>query len=79
MYSVAVDDILVAGYYADGKDYDETVGKVLQRSREVNLKLNKDKCHFTCTSVPFFGKIIFMAWSKTRPTKDQGPNGNATP
>ena len=55
-----VDDILVAGYKADGRDHDETGQRVLQRCRQVNLKLNKDKCHFMCTSVPFFGEIIFQ-------------------
>ena len=52
------DDILVVGYKENGRDHDETVQKVLQRCREVNLKLNKDKCHFRCTSVPFFGEVI---------------------
>ena len=27
--------------------------KKLQTCRQVNLKLNKDKCHFRCTSVSF--------------------------
>ena len=31
---------------------------VLQRCEEVNLKLNKEKCHFRCTSIPFFGEVI---------------------
>ena len=52
------DDILVVGYEGDGSDHEDTVQKVLQRSRKVNLKLNKDKCHFRCTSVPFFGEQI---------------------
>ena len=52
------DDILVAGYETDGKDHDEKLQRVLQRCRQVNLKLNKDKCQYRCTSVPFFGKII---------------------
>ena len=51
-------DILVAGYKANGRDHDESVQRVLQKYRQVNLKLNKDKCHFRCTSVPFFGEII---------------------
>ena len=29
-----------------------------QRCKEVNLKLNKEKCHFRCTSIPFFGEVI---------------------
>ena len=37
------DDILVVGYEGDGKDHDKTVQRVLQRCRQVNLKLNKDK------------------------------------
>ena len=44
------DDILVVGYEADGRDHDETVQRVLQRYRQVNL--NKDKCHFRCTIRP---------------------------
>ena len=44
-----VDDILVAGYEADGKDQENTVWRVLQRCRQVNLKLNKGKCHFKCS------------------------------
>ena len=52
------DDILVVGYEDDGRDPNKTVQKVLQRCREVNLKLNKDRCHFRCTSVPFFGEVI---------------------
>ena len=31
---------------------------MLQIYRQVSLKLNKDKCHFRCTSVPFFGEVI---------------------
>ena len=40
VFSIA-DDILVAGYEADRKDHDETVQSMLQRCRQVNLKLNK--------------------------------------
>ena len=52
------DDILVVGYETDGKDHDETLQKVLKTCRQVNLKLNKDKCHFKCTLVPYFGEIM---------------------
>ena len=45
-------DILVAGYEAGGRDHDKTVQRVLQRYRQVNLKLNKDKCQFRGISVP---------------------------
>ena len=53
-----VDDILVIWYNDDGADHDAVVHKVLQWCEEVNLKLNKEKCHFRCTSIPFFGEVI---------------------
>ena len=39
-------------------DHDTAVHKVLWQCKEVNLKLNKYKCHFRCMSIPFFGKVI---------------------
>ena len=53
-----VDHILVTGYNENGADHDAAVHKVLQQCEEVNLKLNKEKCHFRCTSIPFFGEVI---------------------
>ena len=64
-----VDDILVAGYEDDGRDHDKTVQRVLQRCRQVNSKLNKDKCHFRCTSVPFFGEVISQNGVQPDPQK----------
>ena len=52
------DDILVVGYESDGKDHDKMLQKVLQVCRQVNFKLNKDKSHFRCTTVPCFGEVI---------------------
>ena len=52
------DDILVIGYDKDGTGHDKTVYKVLRQCQDVNLKLNEDKCHFRCTSIPFFGEIV---------------------
>ena len=51
------DVFLIVGY-DDGTDHGTTLCKVLQKCRKENLKLNKDKCHFRCTSIPFFGQII---------------------
>ena len=31
---------------------------MLRWCKEVNLKLNKDKCHFRCMSILFFGKVV---------------------
>ena len=63
------DDILVMVYEADGKDHDETLQRVLQICRKVSLKLTKDKCHFRCTSVPFFREIISQHGVKPDPQK----------
>ena len=52
------DDILVAGYDTDAKDHDDMVQRVLQRCKEVIVKLNKEKCHFRCMSIPFFSEAI---------------------
>ena len=52
------DDILVIGYDKDGTDHDKAVYNVLKWCQDVNLKLNKEKCHFRCTSLPFFGEAV---------------------
>ena len=57
VFSIA-DNILVIGYDKDGTDHDEAVYKVLRWCQDVNLKLNKDKCHLRCMSIPFFGKVV---------------------
>ena len=52
-------DILVVGYDNDCKDHGNTLQNVLQICWQVKLKLNKDKFHFRCTSVPCFGEFIY--------------------
>ena len=51
-------DILVVGYDKHESDHDKAVYKVLRQCQDVNLKLNKEKCHFRCTSIPFFGEVV---------------------
>ena len=63
------DDILAVGYEADGNDHDDTLWRVLKTCRQVNLKLNKDKCHFRCTSIPLFGEILSRHGVKLDPQK----------
>ena len=53
-----MDDVLVIVYNEDGADHNAKVHKVLRWCKEVNLKLNKDKCHFRCMSIPYFGEVI---------------------
>ena len=52
------DGILVIGYHKDRADHDKAVYNVLRWCQDVNLKLNKDRCHFRCTSIPFFVKVV---------------------
>ena len=55
------DDVLVIGYDENGADHDAAVHKVLWQCEEVNLKLNKEKCHFRYTSILFFREVISRA------------------
>ena len=52
------DDILIADFDGKHKDHDYTFDKVLQICRQASMKLNKDKCLFRCTSIPFFGEVV---------------------
>ena len=56
-------DNLIAGY-DDGTDHYKILCRVLQICRKENPKLNQDKYHFRCTSVPFLRKS-FLDMSKT--------------
>ena len=40
------DDILIAAFDVDGRDHDVSLQQVLQRCRQDNLKLNKEKSLF---------------------------------
>ena len=60
---------LVIGYNENGVDHDVAIHKVLRLCKEVSLKLNKDKCHFRCTSIPFFGKVILRDGVQPDPQK----------
>ena len=61
------DDILVTGYNKNGAD--EAVYSVLRQCQEVNLTLNKEKCHFRCTSILFFGKVVSREGIQPDPQK----------
>ena len=64
-------DILLTGYNNNGADHDAVVHKVLQRCEEVNLKLNKQKCYFRCTSITFFGEVILRKGVQPDPQKSK--------
>ena len=52
------DDILMIRYDKNGADQYEAVYSMLRHCQDVNLRLNKEKCHLKCTSVPFFGEVV---------------------
>ena len=60
---------MIIGYDENGADHDAVVHKVLQRCKEVNLKLKKEKCHFRFTSIPFFGEVILRKGVQLDPQK----------
>ena len=62
-------NILVIGYNENGTNHYKAVYNVLRHCKEVNLKLNKDKCHFRCTSIPFFGKVVLRKGIQPDPQK----------
>ena len=49
-------------------NHDAAVHNVLWQCKEVNLKLNKEKCHFRCMSIHSLGGDI-ERWSSARSTK----------
>ena len=63
------DDILMIVYDKDRTDHDEAVYSVLEQCQDINLNLNKDKCHFRCTSILFFGKVFSRKGVQQDPPK----------
>ena len=63
------DNILVKGYEKDGVDHEVAVYSKLEQCQDVNLKLNKDKFHFRCTSILFFGKVVSRKGIQPDPQK----------
>ena len=62
-------NILVIGYDKDRTGNNEAVCSILKWCQDVNLKLNKDKCHFRCMSIPFFGEVMSREGVKPDPQK----------
>lgn len=54
---VIVDDFVVWG--EDVEQHDVRLRQVLDRSRESNLKLNKEKCHFRVPEVHYVSEIYY--------------------
>ena len=67
---IITDDILIVGSDSSlngGHDYD--LIQVLNKCREIGLKLNLDKCIFKSTQVLFFGHLVTSDWLKPDPSK----------
>ena len=64
-----VDDILIAWFNKVGGNHDAAFDIVLRICRQANLKLNKDKCLFQCTMIPFFGEVILQTGVSLDPRK----------
>ena len=58
MYLLLLMIFLISGFDEWGKGCDEILEKVLWVCKQVNLKLNKIKCIFSCTTIPSFYEII---------------------
>ena len=55
-------DILIVGYDMDSRDPNRMLRQVIHIFHWENLRLNKNKCHFKCIRVPFFGKRASRQW-----------------
>lgn len=62
-----VDDLLIYG--KTKQEHDERLKKVLQRCREINLKLNQKKCKFCLTEITYLGHKITQKGIYPDPTR----------
>ena len=61
------DDIIVYG--KDQREHDLNLQAVLQRLSDYNVRLNKDKCHFSQSQVCFYGHIFSAKGVQADPAK----------
>ncbi len=65
--AIIVDDIIVGGH--DVAEHDANLRRVLNRAREVKLKLNPAKCRFRLDQVNYVGHIFTREGLKADPSK----------
>ena len=71
------DDIIVFG---KGKDeHDKNLRGVLQRLKDNNLRLNKDKCEFSKSEIRFYGHIFSSSGVKRDPKKVEAIRNGSPP
>ena len=49
-------DIFIVGYYANGIDHDKNLRNVMRICGQENLKIDKNKCHLSCTGIAILPK-----------------------
>ena len=64
---IIVDDILIWGTTLE--EHNEKVKKVLERTREINMKLNKKKCKFRVDKVSYVGHLLTSEGVSPDPSK----------
>ena len=74
---VIVDDLVVWG--EDAEQHDVRLRQVLDRCRECNLKLNREKCHFRVSEVHYVGHVLSADGVKPDPQKVEAIIAMPTP
>ena len=74
---VIMDDILVYGKTA--KEHEERLSRVLQKIAASGLKLNKEKCVFRKSELPYFGHIVGKDGIKPNPERITAISNLAAP
>jgi len=72
-----IDDMLVWG--SSKEDHDNNLSKVLERTREIGIKWNAEKCVFGATQVSYFGHVLSDKGVQPRPQEScRYPRDGAT-
>ena len=66
---IIADDILIVGNVSSDGGHDQHLIQVLNKCREIGLKLNPDKCIFKMMQVLFFGHLVTSDGLKPDPSK----------
>lgn len=72
-----MDDVIVWG--STREEHNERLRQVLDKTREVNLKLNKDKCEFGVKTLTFVGDVVSEEGVKPDPRKTSAINNMERP
>lgn len=64
---IYIDDILIHG--KDKVEHDKRLMEVMNKCKEINLKLNKDKCKFGLTELKYLGQIVSKDGLKIDPKR----------